>query len=309
MARPSGLNEGWDSSTSVVAQPLPREAVRQQQQPLRDLVCSRTLFREEVHHLAKERGDWFSKGQVCGEGREGLGEVTLEEVVCEGGTPTSSASEKLYCAHAERVDVDRVVGDSVKPLLWSHVAGRAILHRAGDPLAIKLCSGNTEVEHLDPAVSRDEQVGRLDVSMNDREGLPSLRAGRGVGDLQGIGDGSEELEDSPGWEHVIVAEHGRIDSVDILHEHRRPPLDRDEVKDLDDGVVVELGEQARLVALPRSDVVVLVELSGENLHRESLLKAVLSLDICEIDRSKASLTEGLNKSNSALKTRHQSLKA
>ena len=234
--------------------------------------------------------------------------MALEVTVNERSTPSGGASQQLHRAHTEGVDVDGVIGDAMKPLLWSHVASRAILHRACDPLAIKFGPGDAKVEHLDPAVSRDEQVGGLDVSVDDREGQPRLRARRGVGDMEGIGSGSEELEGRPGRKGSIAAENGCIDPVDVLHEHRRPPLDGDEVEDLDDGVVVELGEQARFVALPRGDVVVVVELRRENLHREALLKAILPLNIGKIDRPKATLAEGLNKSNSASHCRHQSLK-
>ena len=123
---------------------------------------------------------------------------------------------------AEGVDVGGGGGGAALGLLGRDVGGRAHhlaglgeRHSLGGP-------GDAEVGHLDPPVGRDDQVGRLDVAVDD--------AAR-VGDTEGIGGLGHQVADDLRVERGAGPQQvGQRLALDELHHEvgarRRRPVDR-----------------------------------------------------------------------------------
>ena len=78
--------------------------------------------------------------------------------------------------------------------------------------------GNAEVDDLGDRLAvlhHDQDVGRLDVAMNDAFLMRMLK---------GVTDGNEEFQALAGGEPILVAVLGDGDAVDVLHHEKGPPV-------------------------------------------------------------------------------------
>jgi hypothetical protein len=93
-----------------------------------------------------------------------------------------AAGEQLVGDDAHRVEVTAVVDLHAERLLGRHIAGRAHEHAGGGELAVGLLLGDAEVRELHQALARHEQVGRLDVAVDDPLVMGVAEPGEHIGD-------------------------------------------------------------------------------------------------------------------------------
>ena len=150
----------------------------------------RTLFQAVAHHAVKGRGHPISGGKigrlVCQDRVEGFDRrVTFERPL---------AGEHLV-EHGAKAEDIRPVIDALPP----HLLGRHVAHRAEHEAGIGLGAlgqsvaalgwlafselRDAEVENLHAAVSRDEQVLRLEIAVDD---AALVRGGKTPRDLNGV---------------------------------------------------------------------------------------------------------------------------
>src|SRR5690606_27978126 len=91
--------------------------------------------------------------------------------------------------------------------------------RAGVGIAV-WCErpGNPEVEQLDPAFRADQDVGGLDVAVDDQASVSALDGGT---------DLAEQLEPGTNGEASLITPARDRLSVDVLHDEVRLPVIRD----------------------------------------------------------------------------------
>jgi hypothetical protein len=183
---------------------------------------------------------------------------------------------------------------------YSHCSGGTELHRLCLALPIEVGARDPEVQHLDPSVTGDEQVRRLDVAVDHPEGLVCPRPGGGPSGVQRAGGGGHDLKGGPRRDWPVAEQLRGVYPLHVLHHHRGPTVDGGEVKDLDDIVVVQSGEQAGFVALARGEVGGVVHLGAQHLDGEALDEAVWVVDLGEVDGAEASATEGLEEAKPPL---------
>ncbi len=152
------------------------------------------------------------------------------EVAPRGG---ENARQRLVERDPEGVEVGPAVGPAAAKDLRGEVGGRAADSR--DLLAA--CEGEAEVEK-EGAFTEDPHVRRLHVAVDE---TARVNVVEGVGD---VGEGGKVLE-----EGVRAGEGGEVGSVDLVGREPGEPVGGEaEVACLDDGGVVEGGEEAELLA-------------------------------------------------------------
>ena len=143
--------------------------------------------------------------------------------------------------------------------------------------------GQAEVEHLDGAVRRDLDVGRLEVAMDD---AAAVRGFERVGDLPGDRERLVQRKGSSPWLAGAPAPRGRSrptptrravdgaahqlrerETLDQLHHDRLGgavlhAVDRGDVR------VVERGQRLRLAREPREPLAIVGDRFGEHLDRD-----------------------------------------
>ncbi len=180
-------------------------------------------------------------------------------VPSEGGTP----GDHLVHHDAERVEVAAWVGLGALRLFGREVRGRAH-HRAGLG-EVRLHrsvegAGDAEVGDLHRPVRADQDVGRLDVAVDEPGGVGEPEGG---GDLGGYLRRLLRREVAVGAQDV-----GQRAPIDVLHgdEVRRGVLAP--VEHVDDVGVVEVGRRLGLTAETLDEVRVNGELGEQHLDRD-----------------------------------------
>ena len=131
--------------------------------------------------------EWLRNGAAA---RRELGDVLLQDRRHRFGggvaLERTPAGEHLEQHRAQREDVGAVIDPGAAHLLGRHVADRAENHARLGPTGHRrrvgagALGGQPEVEDLDAAVARDEEVVRLQIAMHD---LLVVRGGQADGDL------------------------------------------------------------------------------------------------------------------------------
>ena len=197
-------------------------------------------------------------------------EATLEIVRVLSGRGRQlrhAAGEQFEQGHAEGIDIDgRRVRHPIQSL-WSHVAlsthdGR---HRAGLTV-VEVTRGNTEVHDLHLTPKREEDVGWLDVSVNDGEPPAILVQGR-EGPVQSASDLTADLErDSNRKPLLVVEELAEGDALDPFHEQDRTTPDIQQLLQAHDVRMLEPEQDPGLVPRPRQDLGAVEMVRTKGLH-------------------------------------------
>ena len=108
--------------------------------------------------------------------------------------------EGLIGDDAERVQVPGGGGHVSHRLLGSEILGRAHDHAGGRHRTLVDPGGDAEIGELSQTLPVDEDIGRLDVAMDDA-GI--------VHDLKGAGDLGENRQDLRGGQGALLAEDVR----------------------------------------------------------------------------------------------------
>ena len=197
-----------------------------------------------------------------------------------GGRPAGQAvgqpsGEQLVEEHPQRVDIRRRGHRLAAHLLGARVLGRHQLEsrgRGGERVSRQLRIeqlGDAEVEQLGCAVGRDQDVGGLDVPMDDQVL---------VGVLDRRADQPEELQPRRGVHPSGVAILDDRLSLDVLHrEVRQSVRRRAAVEEAGDVRVLEAGEDLAFVPEPSHDGVA-VHAALEHLDRDALLERIVIAD-------------------------------
>jgi hypothetical protein len=169
---------------------------------------------------------------------------------------------------AQAVDVGAVIDGVRADLLGRHVVGGADeVAGAGDlaqlgPLAQL---GQAEVQHLGVllvAAADAHDVLGLQIPMHHPR-VVGLVQGRA--DLHAQGDGPRHRQGP-----LALDDRAQVVALDVLHDQVEQPLPRAEVEGLDDVGVVEPAHHLHLAAEALDDLVLLGQLSVQDLHRRDL---------------------------------------
>jgi hypothetical protein len=181
-----------------------------------------------------------------GQRRRRLAQDGGGEVVLAPAGKGQIAGSQLVKHHAERPDIAALVVLPAEQDLWCHVGERAG-QLAGLDVGTRACrfigvgrigpARQPEVEDLGPAVGRDDDVGRLEVAVNDA--VP-VRVDEGVGNLEAVTD------DRLGGETAVRDQLRQRLAVDELHRDERSPVRRADLVDRADVRMVERRGGARL---------------------------------------------------------------
>ena len=150
------------------------------------------------------------------------------------------------------------------------------------------CTRDPEVDHPHVPVPVDEDVGRLDVAMDDA----AL-----VGGLQRTGHVDDDAERDVERQTAVALEDAlQILPVDELHDDEVDALVRAGVVDRRDIRVVKRGRGTSLLAEPRNELGIGCEAGTEDLHRHAAIEEVV---VCPVHERHAALTEQLNQAVAA----------
>ena len=173
-------------------------------------------------------------------------------------------------------------------LLGAEVVDRA--HRRAGQRDLGLAEGprDPEVGDLDPAVAPHEDVGRLDVAVDD---AADVRRVEGLRDLGGHAGGLARRE-----RPVLAQDRGEVLAVDQLHDDVRARAVLAEVEHRHDARVAERRRRPGLVAEPAEEVGVLAELGAEELDGD----VAIQLGVAgAVDRRHPALAEELDQAVAA----------
>jgi hypothetical protein len=232
------------------------------------------LLQTALHHVDHRLGN---VGAKLGERLRRLGHHLEDELGHRLGLVGPPPREKLEEHHPEgphvraRVDVARGAH-----LLRGHVERRAEhgprLGEAPAAGAVPERLGHAEVEHLHPGAaadgSREEEVLRLEIAVNDARGV---RLGHRLASLGDV------LGDHLDGERARVAQHGaEIRAFQVLHDHvGRARLQRPHVEHLGGVLALELHRRARLANEARDRVLVAERLVPHELDGDALIQLLV----------------------------------
>jgi len=154
--------------------------------------------------------------------------------------------EHLVRDGGQRVAVRRRPNLVPRDLLGRHV-GRSARRHTGHRLQRRALEqlGEPEVGEYRRILSREQDVGRLDVAVHDS---------MAVGVVETRGDPAQVLQGGRLVERALLHPAGEAAAGDVLDDHVGRPLKLAEVVDVDDVGVAQPGDRLRLVAETRHGV-------------------------------------------------------
>ncbi|MCR6700805.1 MAG: hypothetical protein NVV68_06515 [Dokdonella sp.] len=175
----------------------------------------------------------------------------------------------------ERIDVGRG-----RERLPGKLFGRGVVQRqrmAGTGLRIIGEAGHAEIDQARPSVAIDQQIGRLQIAMDDE---PCMRVGERLADRQDQRHDGARVEREP-----LAVDVDRL-AVDVLHDHVRPAaVQQSAIDQARDAGVFEQRENLALVGEPRPG---LGSGIGDQLERCALRElAVGALDLVDLAHAAA----------------------
>ena len=214
-------------------------------------------------------------------------------------------AQQLDQRDAQRVDVVGVPDRLLLPKLRRHVGRRSKGDAAGDAIAVELGACDAEIQHLDPAAHRQEDVSRLDVAVHDVQRLLGQRRHAGPRHIQRPRDRRDHLErrargerDLPRPQQARKLVH--VYAFDVLHDHRGPSEHRGLIDHLHDALVRQQAQQPRFVPLPRDERRIFSPCVPQHLDGNPPYKAIGAAKVRQINGAKAPFSEGTQKLESLI---------
>jgi hypothetical protein len=184
--------------------------------------------------------------------------------------------QELPQHHRQREHVGAAIQLLPDGLLGRHVRELALHHARPGLLDRADRLGDAEVDQLDRAVVRGDQVGRRHVAVDDVERAPVT-----VAQLVGVVEPGARVGPDARHQHVrhalglgMLDEVAGVDPVDVLHGDEVVLVHLSEVVDVDDVGVRELRGQARLVEEHPDEVLRIDEMRQDPLHGDHALEAL-----------------------------------
>ena len=206
-----------------------------------------------------------------------------------GSVERPAARYRLVQHDAQRIDVGRERDLPAGDLFRADVLGRPEDHPGRrDPNRRVGCARDPEVDHPHVPTPLDEDIGRLDVAMDDAALVCSLQRAGHVDD-----DAERDVElQTP----VALEDALQILSVDQLHDDEVDAIVRAGVIDRRDVRVVKRGRGTRFLAEPRDEFGIGCKARAEDFHRHI---AIEKLVVRPVHERHAALTEWLDQAVAA----------
>ncbi len=230
------------------------------------------------------------------DGLEGFLDGALEALTPDARLTEAAPRGGLEERDAQPVDVRRggdLAGDDV---LGRHVVEGAEDELAGEALPrLEVGASHAEVQQLHRAAHGDHDVGRLDVPVDDVEGITGLGVGRDVGLVKRPRDHGADLGQAPRGHLAAGLDHGgQIDALDELHDDRVTARDAHQLADLQDALIVQQAQQPGLVAHAREELLRAGLVAHEHLDRDLSAKPPAGDHVGEVDRTDRAAAQGLD---------------
>ncbi len=189
----------------------------------------------------------------------------------------------------EGIDVRRRADLAAGDLFGADVLGGPEDHPGRrDPDSRVRCARDPEIDHPHVPAPIDEDVGRLDVAMDDAALVCGLQRTSHIDD-----DAERDVERHPS---VALEEVLQVLPVHELHDDEVGALIRTGVVDRRDVRVVQRGRGTRFLAEPRDEFGIGCEARAEHLYRHATIEQVV---VCPVNERHAAFAEQLDQAVAA----------